>query len=77
MAHQRKKEHPPEPSALDVARGDLPHEQLPRVQDDPRNEPGTAGEPHHGQAGHAGSGKDARLESVGQSESDRAAGKSR
>jgi hypothetical protein len=49
---------------------------LPPLQGDPRDEPGTAGSPHRGQSGKAGSGEDAKLESVGESQSDRAAGKS-
>jgi hypothetical protein len=46
------------------------------VQGDQASEPGDAGSPHHGQGGHGGSGKDASLQSVGQSQSDRAAGSS-
>lgn len=68
-----------EPSALDEARSGkaVPgSEHLPPVQDDPDDEPGSAGSPHRGQAGHGGSGGDAELQSVGQSQSDRAAGKS-
>ncbi len=68
-----------EPSALDVARARnaVPDPQpLPPVEDDPRDEPGDAGSPHKGQAGHGGSGDAAELNSVGQSQSDRAAGKS-
>lgn len=68
-----------EPSALDEARSgkavpDPRH--LPPVEGDPRDEPGSAGSPHQGQTGHAGSGQDAELQSVGQSQSDRAAGSS-
>ncbi len=68
-----------EPSALDEARSTdaVPGAQdLPPVQGDPSNEPGNAGSPHHGQSGHGGSGQDAELQSVGQSQSDRAAGSS-
>ncbi len=66
-----------EPSALDEARSTdaVPGSQpLPPVQGDQADEPGHAGSPHHGQSGHAGSGKDAEVQSVGQSQSDRAAG---
>jgi hypothetical protein len=38
--------------------------------------PAPVGSPHKGQSGTAGSGDDAELQSVGQSQSDRAAGKS-
>lgn len=38
--------------------------------------PDAVGSPHKGQSGRAGSGQDAELQSVGQSQSDRAAGKS-
>lgn len=68
-----------EPSALEEARSSSAtpgNQHLPPVQHSKEGEPGTVDEPHHGQAGHAGSGKDAELESVGQSQSDRAAGKS-
>jgi hypothetical protein len=51
-------------------------QQLPPVQGDQRNKPGSAGSPHKSQSGHGGSGKDATVQSVGQSQSDRAAGKS-
>lgn len=67
------------PSALEEARSTkaVPGDQhLPPVQNSKKGEPGTADDPHHGQSGHAGSGKDAQLESVGQSQSDRAAGSS-
>jgi hypothetical protein len=68
-----------EPTALDVIRSldAVPGSQhLPPVQGDLNDEPGDADSPHHGQGGHAGSGKDANLQSVGQSQSDRAAGSS-
>ncbi len=38
--------------------------------------PDKVGSPHKGQSGRGGSGDDAELQSVGQSQSDRAAGKS-
>lgn len=78
MSHDKHKDHT-EPSALEEARSSdaVPGDQnLPPVQNSKRGEPGTADDPHHGQSGHAGSGKDAKLESVGQSQSDRAAGSS-
>ena len=70
---------PTEPSALDEAqsRDAGPGSgQLPPVQGDLRDQPGNAGSPHQGQSGHGGSGEDSELQSVGQSQSDRAAGKS-
>lgn len=79
MTQNKSDKNPNEPTALEEARSSdaVPgDQQLPPLEHGKRNEPGTAGEPHHGQAGHAGSGKDAELESVGQSQSDRAAGKS-
>ncbi len=66
-----------EPSALDEARSAdaVPGSQhLPPVKPDLSEEPGNAGSPHQGQSGHGGSGEDAELQSVGQSQSDRAAG---
>lgn len=57
-------------------KADPKSQQLPPVKNDPRDEPGDVGSPHKGQAGHAGSGDDAELQSIGQSQSDRAAGKS-
>ncbi len=68
-----------EPSAPDEARSPdaIPGSQhLPPVQGDQSDEPGNAGSPHHGQSGHGGSGQDADLQSVGKSQSDRAAGSS-
>lgn len=79
MSESKDKKHPPERSALDVARaGDAPlgDHDLPPVQNSKKGEPGNADDPHHGQSGHGGSGKDSTLQSVGQSQSDRAAGKS-
>lgn len=68
-----------EPDALDEvqSRKAVPGSQhLPPVQGDPRNEPGSAGSPHRSQSGHGGSGKDAEVQSIGESQSDRAGGKS-
>lgn len=79
MSQSNDKKHPLEPSALDVARSGhapLGNHDLPPVQNSKEGEPGNADDPHHGQSGHGGSGKDSKLQSVGQSQSDRAAGKS-
>ncbi|MGI9090103.1 MAG: hypothetical protein ACR2GG_03240 [Gemmatimonadaceae bacterium] len=79
MKDNNDKNAPTGPSALEEARSSdaVPGDQnLPPVQHSKKGEPGNADDPHHGQSGHAGSGKDAQLESVGQSQSDRAAGSS-
>lgn len=79
MSKGKRKPKATEPSALDEARSrDAAPEivDLPPVQGDPRDEPGNAKSRRKGQAGHAGSGKDAELQSVRRSQSDRAAGKS-
>lgn len=60
-------------SAAGAARSAQP---LPPVEGNPRGEPGSADAPHQPQSGRAGSGQDAELQSIGQSQSDRAAGKS-
>ncbi|MDQ2667318.1 MAG: hypothetical protein M3Z05_15070 [Gemmatimonadota bacterium] len=79
MSKEENSSKATEPTALAEAqsRKAVPGSQhLPPVQGDQRNEPGNAGSPHHGQSGHAGSGEDADVQSIGQSQSDRAAGKS-
>lgn len=79
MSQSKDKKTPHEPSALEVARaGDAPlgNHDLPPVQHSKKGEPGHADDPDYGQSGHGGSGKDSDLQSVGQSQSDRAAGKS-
>lgn len=79
MSTDKRAKTATEPSALEVARSStvIPDSlHLPPVQNDLEDEPGDAGSPHKGQAGHAGSGDAAALNSVGQSQSDRAAGKS-
>lgn len=62
-----------EPRSTDAVPGS---QHLPPVEPDLSEEPGNAGSPHQGQSGHGGSGEDAELQSVGQSQSDRAAGSS-
>ncbi|MGI8401889.1 MAG: hypothetical protein ACR2NS_09870 [Gemmatimonadaceae bacterium] len=79
MSTDERTPNPTEPSALDEARSAdaVPgSKDFPPLQRDLSDEPGNAGSPHHGQSGHGGSGKDAELQSVGQSQSDRAAGSS-
>ncbi len=79
MSNNERTPKAPEPSVLDESRSSdaVPgSQQLPPVQGDKSEQPGDAGSPHHGQSGHGGSGKDAELQSVGQSQSDRAAGSS-
>lgn len=79
MKHDKSDKTPKEPSVLDAIRakdGVIGNNHLPPVEGAERDELGNPGGPPHGLSGHAGSGKDATLESVKQSESDRAAGKS-
>ncbi len=79
MTDHKDKDDKRGPSVLEEVRSSdaVPGDQhLPPVQNSKKGEPGNADDPHHGQSGHAGSGKDASLESVGQSQSDRAAGSS-
>lgn len=52
-------------------------QQLPPEERELSEQPGDVGSPHRGQSGKGGSGKDASLQSIGQSQSDRAAGSSR